>query len=152
MANADSVGQQTASSFGNYAIAQANGVSLAATGNAIVAMPFFGGGLTVGPSASSSGEVIVRRITVQNNTGNVAAANVTIYTSSDGNTSNAVVAATVLSALNVQGKYQDLTVASPYNVNTSITGTTTQCLFVGVNTASANGTIDIRVYGDTVSF
>lgn len=152
MANADSVAQNTAVSFGSYAIASATSVPLSATGNAVIAMPFFNGGLTVGATAGASGSVIIRRVTVQNATGNVAAANVTIYTSNDGNTSNAVCAATILSAMTGAGKYQDLTVASPYSVNTAIPGTTTQALYVGVNTASANGTVDIRVYGDTVAF
>ena len=71
MANADSVAQNTASSFGNYAIASANTVSLGTTGNAVVALPFLTGGLTVGTSAANSGSVIVRRVTIQNPSGNL---------------------------------------------------------------------------------
>lgn len=152
MANSDSLAQQTAWNLGSYAIAFAQGIPLAATGNAVVAMPLLGGGLTLGNTASSSGGVIVRRATVQNNTGNVSAASITIYTSNDGNASNAVVSATTLSALNTTGKYQELTINSPFIVNTTIPATTTQALFVGVNTASANGTVDIKMYGDIVSF
>ena len=49
------------------------------------------------------------------------------------------------------GTYQDLTVASPYSTTTVLSGYTTQALFVKVNTA-VSGTVDIRVYGDTVTF
>ena len=152
MANPDAVAQNTAVNFGNYAIASASAVSLATTGNAIVALPILIGGLTQGNAVVNSGGVIVRRVTVQNPGGNVAAANVAILTSSDGNTSNAVVASVVLANLTTTGTYQDLTVATPYSTTTSLSGLTVQALFVKINTASANGTVDIRVYGDTVNF
>jgi len=152
MANPDAVGQNTAANFGNYAIASATAVSLATTGNAIVALPILSGGITQGNAVVNSGSVIVRRVTVQNPGGNVAAANVAILTSNDGNTSNAVVASVVLANLTTTGTYQDLTVATPYSTTTSLSGLTVQALFVKINTASANGTVDIRVYGDTINF
>ena len=152
MASIDSVSQNTAISFGNYAIASANTVSLGATGNAVVALPILSGGLTVGTSAANSGSVIVRRVTIQNPSGNVSTANISILTSSDGNTSNAVVSASVLSNLTTTGLYQDLTIASPYSTKNTVPGNLTQALFVVVNTAVANSTVDIRVYGDTVNF
>jgi len=152
MANPDSVSQKYPDSFGNYAIATASAVSLATTGNAIVALPILSGGLTQGNAVVNSGGVIVRRVTVQNPGGNVAAANVAILTSSDGNTSNAVVASVVLANLTATGTYQDLTVATPYSTTTALSGLTVQALFVKINTASSNGTVDIRVYGDTVNF
>lgn len=151
MASPDSVSQNTAQSFGNYAIGSAQGVSLSSTGNAVVAIPILNGGLTVGSAANNSGSVIVRRVTVQNPSGNVSTANVSILTSNDGNASNAVVAASTLANLTAVGLFQDLTVASPYSTTTAIDGTKTQALFVKVNTAVA-GTVDIRVYGDTVNF
>ena len=152
MASIDSVAQNTAANFSNYAIATANTVSLGATGNAVVALPILSGGLTVGSSAANSGSVIVRRITIQNPSGNVSTANISILTSSDGNTSNAVVSASVLSNLTATGLYQDLTIASPYSTKNTVPGNLTQALFVVVNTAVANSTVDIRVYGDTVTF
>jgi hypothetical protein len=152
MANPDAVGQNTAEKFGSYAIASATAVSLATTGNAIVTLPILSGGLTQGNAVVNSGGVIVRRVTVQNPGGNVAAANVAILTSNDGNTSNAVVASVTLANLTTTGTYQDLTIASPYSTTTSLSGLTVQALFVKINTASANGTVDIRVYGDTVNF
>jgi hypothetical protein len=152
MSSADSVAQNTAANFGNYALSSATAVSIGATGNAVVALPILSGGLTAGAAANSSGQVILRRITVQNPSGNVATANVSILTSNDGNASNAVVAATVLSNLTATTTYQDLTIASPYSTTTTLNGYTTQALFVKVNTAVANATVDIRVYGDTVSF
>jgi hypothetical protein len=152
MANSDSVAQNTAVNFGNYAIASATAVPLNATGNAVISLPILVGGLTAGGATNSSGQVIVRRITVQNASGNVALANVAILTTNDGNASNAVVANSLLSNLTAANSYQDLTIATPYSTTTTINGFTTQALFVKVNTAVANATVDIRVYGDTVSF
>ena len=151
MANLDSVAQNTPVNFGNYALVSVNQVSLGSTGNAVVSLPILSGGLTVGGSTSSSGEVILRRVTVQNASGNVSTANVSILTTNDGNTSNAVVAATVLSNLTAVDKFQDLTIASPYAASTTINGFNTQSLYVKVNTAVSNATVDIRIYGDTVS-
>lgn len=148
MANPDSVGQNYSSSFGSYAIAQANGVSLAATGNAVVALPILGGGLTAGDSAAASGAVIVRRVTIQNPSGNVGTGNITVLSSNDGNTSNAVVAAVTLSSLSGTGTFQDLAISGG---NVIVSGYNTQALYVKVGTA-VSGTVDIRVYGDTVSF
>jgi hypothetical protein len=152
MANPDSVGQNTPISFGNYAIATASTVPIGSTGNAVVSLPILVGGITNSGNVAGSGGVIVRRVTVQNPSGNIGTANVSILTSSDGNASNAVVAATVLSNLTAVGTYQDLTIASPYSTTTALTGNITQALYVKVNTAVANATVDIRIYGDTVSF
>ena len=151
MANLDAVAQNTPANFGNYALVSVNQVSLGSTGNAVVSLPILSGGLTVGGSTSSSGEVILRRVTVQNASGNVSTANVSILTTNDGNTSNAVVAATVLSNLTAVDKFQDLTIASPYAASTTINGYNTQALYLKVNTAVANSTVDIRIYGDTVA-
>jgi hypothetical protein len=154
MSNAEAVGRLTLDSFGNGRIGVARAVSLATSGNAVITIPFLDGGLTNAGAAVGSGSVIVRRITVQNATGNVATANVAISAVSSGNiaAANAVVANVVLSNLTGAGKYQDLTVAGAYGANTTITGFTTQALYVNINTANANGTVDIAVYGDVVSF
>ena len=148
MANPDSVGQNTADSFGNYAIASAQGVSLAATGNAVVALPILKGGLTAGNSVATSGAVIVRRVTIQNPSANVATGNISILTSSDGNVSNAVVANVVLSSLTGTGTFQDATISGG---NVIVSGYNSQALFLKVNSNVA-GTVDIKVYGDTVNF
>lgn len=152
MANPDSVSQNTAANFSRYLIASANGVPLSATGNAVVAMPFFGGGMTNGGGAGNSGGVIIRQVTFQNPNSDISAANVAILTTSDGNTSNSVVTALTYANLTAAGKWQDANIASPYLASQSITGNVTQALFVKVNNAVANGTVDIRVYGDTVNF
>jgi hypothetical protein len=151
MANLDAVAQNTPVSFGNFVLASASQVSLGSTGNAVVSLPILIGGLTVGGSTSSSGQVILRRITVQNANANVALGNVSILTTNDGNTSNAVVAATLLSNLTAVDKFQDLTIASPYAASTTINGYNTQALYLKVNTAVANATVDIKIFGDTVS-
>jgi hypothetical protein len=149
MANPDSVGQNTAESFGNYAIASAQGVSLAATGNAVVALPILRGGLTAGNSVATSGAVIVRRVTIQNPSASVATGNITIFTSNDGNTSNIVANAVTLSSLSATGTFQDIPLTTSGNV--IVSGYNTQALYVKVGTAVA-GTVDVRVYGDTVNF
>jgi len=151
MANLDAVAQNTPVNFGSYALVSVGQVSIGSTGNAVVSLPILLGGLTVGGSTSSSGQVILRRITVQNANANVALGNVSILTTNDGNASNAVVAATLLSNLTAVDKFQDLTIASPYLASTTINGYNTQALYVKVNTAVANATVDIRIYGDTVS-
>lgn len=148
MANPDSVGQKYSDSFGNYAIASATAVSLATTGNAVVALPILSGGLTVGNAVVNSGAVIVRRVTIQNPSGDVSTGNITILSSNDGNTSNAVVAAVTLSSLSATGKFQDVAVSGG---NVLVSGYNSQSLYVKVGTA-VSGTVDIRVYGDTVNF
>lgn len=152
MANPDAVGQNTAASFGRYLICSAQGVSVGAQANAAAAMPFFGGGLTNGGAVANSGGVIVRQVTFQNPSADVSTANVGILTSNDGNTSNAVVSVFKLSNVSAVGKFQDGNIAATY-VSTELTGNSTQALFVYVSSAGATaGTIDIKVYGDTVSF
>lgn len=153
MANPDSVAQYYLDSFGNGRIGVVQATQLNTAGNAVVTIPLLVGGLTKGGAVSNSGGVIVRRITVNNPTGSVASANVSITTSNDGNTSNAVVASVVLANLTATGLYQDLTIASPYSANTVVSGYNTNALYVNVNTASGNSnTVTICVYGDVVSF
>jgi hypothetical protein len=149
MANPDAVGQNYPDSFGNYAVASAQAVSLATTGNAVVALPILKGGLTAGNSVATSGAVILRRVTVQNPSASVATGNITIFTSNDGNTSNIVANAVTLSSLSGTGTFQDIPLTTGGNV--IVSGYNSQALFVKVGTAVA-GTVDIRVYGDTVNF
>ena len=148
MANPDSVAQRYPDSFGNYAIASTAAASLAATGNAVVALPILSGGLTAGNAVVSSGAVIIRRVTIQNPSANVSTGNISILTSNDGNVSNAVIANVVLSSLTGTGTFQDAAISGG---NVIVSGYNSQALFLKVNTNVA-GTIDIRVYGDTVNF
>jgi len=154
MSSADSVSQKYPDSFGNFAIASVTGASLGTSGSAVITLPILVGGLTAGNAASTSGQVIVRRITVQNANKDVSAGNIAVTISSTGDvaTANAVVANVVLSNLTTGQRWQDLTIAGGFAANTTINGYTNQCLFVNVNTAVSGGTVDIRVYGDVVSF
>ena len=151
MANPDAVGQNLPDSFGNFALGAVTGVSLATAGNAVVAIPFLRGGLTNSGALAGSGQVIIRRVTVQNPNTSVSLANVGITTSNDGNTSNAVVAVVSLANLTAVNKFQDLAVASPFALTTTINGANTSALYLNVSNAAA-GIVDIRIYGDTVSF
>jgi len=152
MASYDSVSQYYLDSFGNGRIGVVQATQLNTAGNAVITIPLLSGGLTKGAAANSSGSVIVRRITLNNPSGSLSTANVSITTSNDGNISNAVVANTTLTITGT-GLYQDLTIASPYSANTVVSGFNTNALYVNVNTASGNSnTVTIAVYGDVVSF
>jgi hypothetical protein len=151
MASADAVGSNLPDSFGAYAIARVSGASLATAGNAVVAIPFFQGGLTNGNALATSGQVIIRRVTVQNANASASLANVNITTTNDGNTSNAVVATVSLANLTAVNRFQDLTVASPYALTTTVNGANTSALYLNVTNA-ASAIVDIRIYGDSVSF
>ena len=152
MANPDSVAQYYLDSFGYGRLGIIQATQLNTAGNAVIAIPLLNGGMTKGAATNSSGSVIIRRITVNNPSGSIASANVSITTSNDGNISNAVVANVVLSTVSSAGTYQDLTVASPYT-STVVSGLNTNALYVNVNTASGNAnTVNICVYGDVVSF
>ena len=150
MSNTDSVGQLTLDSFGNGKLTSIKSTQLNTAGNAIISMPILRGGLTNGGAVANSGGVIIRRITVQNPTGTVASAYVSISATNDGG--NVIVANVALSTVSSTGKYQDLTIASPYTANV-VSGSVTQALYVNVNVVSGNAnTVEIAVYGDVVSF
>jgi len=153
MANPDSVGQLTLDSFGYGMVAQIRATALNTAGNAVVTLPLLRGGMTNSGNATTSGSVIIRRITVQNPSGNIALANVSITTSSDGNTPNAVVSNVALSTVSAVNRFQDLTIAGAFGANTAVSGNTTSALFVNINTASGNAnTVDICVFGQVVGF
>jgi hypothetical protein len=134
--NSNHVGALYPDSFGSIAVGTtAVPVPMGSTGNAIATIP------TIGTS------YIVRRITANNANGSVALANVTIFTSNDGNLANAVSNATVLSNVTATTKYQDLALTA--NTATTIFSGS---LYVCVNTgAAANNTVDFTVYGDVVT-
>ena len=155
MANADSVGQFYLDSFGNGRVGIVAATQINTTGNAVITIPLLSGGLTNGGAVANSGGIILRRITACNPSGDVSSANIAISIQSTGNvgTGNVVVANVVLSNLTGAGKWQDLTIAGALGANTVVSGANTSVLYVNVNTASGNNnTIDIRVYGDVVSF
>ena len=153
MANPNAVGNLYLNSFGYGLIGKLTAQSLAATGTATIKIPLVSGGLTNGGATGNSGGVIIRQVTVQNPSGNVALAAIGISSLSTGNmgAANVVVANVTLSAVSASGKYQDLAIA--YTANTVVSGASTQALFVNVNTASGNtNTVDICVFGSVVSF
>ena len=154
MANPDSVSQLTGTSFGNFVVAAGYGLSLATSGANVLSIPILAGGLTNGGAVANSGSVIIRRITVQNPNTNISAGNIAVTISSTGNqaAANAVTANTVLTNLSTTGTWQDITVANNFLSSAVVSGNSTQALYINVNTAVANGTFDIRVYGDVVAF
>lgn len=153
MANPNKVGNLYLDGFGYGLIGKLTAQSLATTGTAQIKIPLVSGGLTNGGATGNSGGVIIRQVTVQNPSGNVALAAIGISSLSTGNmgAANVVVANVTLTAVSAAGKYQDLTIAYP--ANTVVSGASTQALFVNVNTASGNtNTVDICVFGQVVSF
>ena len=133
---ANHVGANYPDKFGRYALGEFVGVSVGATGNAVATIPILGGT-----------QYVIRQITVWNANASIATANVTILTSNDGNTSNAVSNNVVLSNVSSTTTYQDLGLAS----GTLTAVYSASSLFVKVNTAVTNGTCDITVFGDVVS-
>ena len=132
---ANHVGANYPDKFSRYAIGEASGVSLAATGNSVATIAILGGT-----------QYIIRQITVMNANATINTANVTILTSSDGNVSNAVTGNVLLSNVTSNTTFQDMTLAS----GAATSAYTAGALFVKVNTAVA-GTCDITVFGDVVS-
>lgn len=132
---ANHVSSEYPDQFGNYAIASGQAVSVGTAGNAAA---------TLGTTGTS---FIVRRITVANANQSIATANVSILTTNDGNASNAVASATLLSNVSSTSTYQDLTLAA----GTTTTVYSAGALFVKVNTAVSGGTCDVTVYGDIVN-
>ena len=149
MANADSVSQLNLDSFSNARLAIIRATMVNTAGNGSVTglkLPFLSGGLTNGGAVANSGGVIVRRVTVQNPSGSVNTANISVGLYSNG--ANLVTANTILSSVTGVGTFQDLT-----TTNTYVSGANTSCLFVNVNTASSNNnTVDIVVWGEVVNF
>ena len=133
--NANNVGARYPDSFGSFAVSNAVPVFLGATGNAVVTL------------ANIGSTYIVRRVTVAGASGSVALANVTILTSNDGNTSNAVTNAAALTTVTGSTKFQDLP------LSTAAASTVYSApLYVYVGTAAAaNNSVEITVYGDVVS-
>ena len=144
MSNADAVATNLPDSFFSYKIASAVNANIGVSGAAQVVLPILGGGVT-----SNGGGYIVRRITIHNRTGgNVALANVSINTSSDGNVGNSLTGNVLLSSLTANNTYQDFVLNSGANVTIQ----TAQALFANVNTNVANAVVTFNVYGDMVSF
>lgn len=150
MANPDAVGQTTQDSFSNFRLGMVRGTSLNTSGNGAVTnivIPLLNGGLTNAGAVLGSGGVIVRRVTIQNPNGSVASANISV--SSTNNGANLVAANTVISSVSAVGTFQDITPSPAVFVS----GNTTSCLYVNVNTVSGNAnTVDIVVWGDVVNF
>ena len=133
--NANHVASLYPDSFGSFAVSSAQPVYLGATGNSVATLN------TVGTN------YIVRRVTVANASGSVALANVTILTSNDGNTSNAVTNAAALSTITGTTKYQDIALSTAA-ASTVYSGS----LYVYVGTAAAaNNSVEVTVYGDVVN-
>lgn len=135
--NANHVGALYPDNFGSFVVCSTGGpIYLGATGNAVATL-----------AQNNNSSYIVRRVTVANASGSVALANVTILTSSDGNTSNNVTNAAALSTVTGATKFQDLALSTAA-ASTIYSGS----LYVYVGTAAAaNNSVDITVYGDVVT-
>lgn len=134
--NANHVGSLYPDSFGSFGVGHAVTVNVGSVANAVAQIAIVG--------ASS---YIVRRITVANANKSIAAANVTVTTSNDGNVSNAVAALTTLGNVTSTTRFQDLTLAAGAATTVYSAGS----LYVNVPAAVSGGTCDITVYADVVT-
>lgn len=150
MSNADSVSQNTQDAFSSYRLSFAPGQSLVATGNAVVALPILSGGI-------GGGSFIIRRITISNPSNiaggavmNMNTANITVLTSNDGNTSNAITTAIGQTLANITAAttWQDLALVA----GAASSAYTANALFLKVGASVANASVNISVFGDVVSF
>lgn len=149
MANGNRVGSASPANFGNYLIATGI-VNTGAASNTAGVLPILSGGLTNGGAVANSGAVIIRRVTFCNPSGNIATANVSVLTSSDGNASNAVVSNFALTTLTATNRWQDGNIASTY-LSTEVTGNQTSALWAVVNaTGAVAGNVQVNVYGDVI--
>lgn len=138
MSNLNRVGSDTPLAFDDYRIGFKVQVPLGVSGNASAMIPIMSGGLT-----ANTGGVILRRITLKNPSGSVAAANVSISSGSIG----VLAGPQILTTLTGTGLFQDLTLISP----ATTTAVTDSFLNVNIVTGSvANNTVDIAIYGQTV--
>lgn len=150
MASNDAVAQLYLDSFGQGRLATISATTFNTSGNAVVALPILGGGLTNSGSAATSGAVIIRRVSVMNPSGSLSSAYISITTSNDGNASNAIVSNAALSSITATNTFQDMTVVGG---NVVVNGNVTSALYVNVNVVAGNtNTAEIRVYGDVVKF
>jgi len=135
--NANNVGNLYPNNFGSFAVcAPTEPIYMGATGNAVATL-----------AQSNNTSFIVRRVTVAKASGSVALANVTILTSNDGNTSNAVTNAAALTTITGSTKFQDLPLSTAA-ASTVYSGS----LYVYIGTAAAaNNSVEITVYGDVVA-
>lgn len=134
--NANHVGALYPDRFGNFGVGKKATVDITSTGNAVATI-FMDGGSSY----------IVRRIVVANANKSIATGNVSVLTTSDGNASNAVASATLLSNVTSTSTFQDMTLAA----GTATTVYSSGALFVRVITAVTDGTCDITVFGDVVT-
>lgn len=132
--NSNHVGANYPDSFGNYVICSASAVPINAVSNTAAVMSVQGT------------SYIVRRVTITNANASCATANVSILTTSDGATANAIFGTTQLSNVTSSTTYQDISPVANAASNVYSSG----ALYLKVTTA-VNATVDVSVYGDIVN-
>lgn len=153
MANWNNLDSYNPSYVGYYLAGVALNVPLGVAANATATIPMFQGGVT----SNIGGNYIVRRITVRNPSGTVAAANISV----SGPLAGQIVSSQGLATVSGVGKYKDFTISATYvgagnvTVNAGVDATTQmledQFLYVNVlAAAAANNTVDIVVFAEPV--
>ena len=132
--NSNHVGANYPDSFGDYVICSASAVPINAVSNTAAVMSVQGT------------SYIVRRVTITNANASCATANVSILTTSDGATANAIFGTTQLSNVTSSTTYQDIAPVANAASNVYSSG----ALYLKVTTA-VNATVDVSVYGDIVN-
>lgn len=131
--DANAVGREYPDGFGFKRLGYLPGQSLGSTGDTVVSM-------------QDGTKYIVRRVTVSNFSGNAAAANVGVFTSTAAG-GTAVSAVQPLTAGSSTASYVNLTMSAAANANVF----TSPALFFNVNAAASGITCDVSIYGDIVT-
>lgn len=132
--NSNHVGANYPNKFGNYVIASASAVPINAASNTAATMSVTGT------------SYIVRRVTFQNANASCATANVSIITTSDGATANAVFAKTKLANIVSTTTFQDIAPVANAVSNVYSSG----ALYLKVENPM-DATVDVVIYGDIVN-
>jgi len=131
--DANAVGREYPDGFGHKRLGFLQGQSIGTTGDTVV-------------SVQDGTKYIVRQVTLSNFSGNAAAANVGVHTSTAAGGTD-VADTQALTAGGSTSAYVDLTLSAAANANVF----TAPALYFNVNAAATGVTCDVAIYGDIVT-
>jgi hypothetical protein len=131
--DANAVGREYPDGFGRKRLGFLQGQSIGTVGDTVVSM-------------QDGAKYIVRQVTLSNFSGNAAAANVGVHTSTAAGGTDVADTQTLTSG-GTTSAYVDLTLSSASNANVF----TASALYFNVNAAATGVTCDVAIYGDIVT-
>ena len=131
--DANAVGREYPDGFGRKRLGFLQGQSIGTVGDTVVSM-------------QDGAKYIVRQVTLSNFSGNAAAANVGVHTSTAAGGTD-VADTQALTSGGTTSAYVDLTLSSASNANVF----TASALYFNVNAAATGVTCDVAIYGDIVT-